>query len=196
MAKKKKRWVHERLKLPKNHGWTAKPGNAIFIADRGDVRFDFPHSWIVEPGESGSIKLHDRKPPDDDCLLELSVIRMPPGVNLTGAPLKQFLMDAVLPADTRGITWCGEVYEVKRAGLEVVWSQGDFDDETQDNRAARTRWLLARRANILPFITMDFWVDQAEQFSPVWDEVVASLRVAEYNLPMTGPDPRRWPRMF
>ena len=57
------------------------PGYNIFVADRGAVRFDFPRDWIIEPGENGSIKFHDKKPPDDDCTLQITVMYLPDGVD-------------------------------------------------------------------------------------------------------------------
>lgn len=189
MAKRK--WQKETYKLPKNHGWTARPGYNIFVADRGAVRFNIPEAWVIKPTEGGSIKFHDREPPDDDCLLEMSLIRVHPDIDLTGAPLNTFVVDMVKD-DPRGVRWCGEVFEVRRPPLEVAWTQGHFEDETQEGRPARCRWLLARSANIVPFITMDYWVDDAPRFEPVWDEVLASLRVAEYETKLTGNDPRYW----
>ena len=189
----KKRWLKETYKLPNNHGWTARPGYDIFVADRGAVRFNIPETWVIEPDERGSIEFRDRKPPDDDCLLEMSFIRVHPGIDLTGVPLSKLLVD-LLKDDPRGRRWSGEVFEVRRPRLEVAWTQGHSEDATQGGRPARSRWLLARSANIVPFITMDYWVDDAPRFEPVWDEVLASLRVAEYETKLTGSDPRNWAR--
>src|SRR5690349_13517915 len=81
MARSKPKWTKKTLKLKKNHGWQSRPGYNIFVADRGAVRFDFPRSWIIEPGENGSIKFHDKKPPDDDCTLQITVMYLPDGVD-------------------------------------------------------------------------------------------------------------------
>lgn len=72
------KWKRQTLKLKENHGWRAKPGYKIFVADRGAVRFDIPQEWIMDPGKD-SIKFHDRTPPDDDCLLQVSVLHLSPG---------------------------------------------------------------------------------------------------------------------
>ncbi len=78
MAKRKKRWEKREMRLPKNHGWrTTRPGNKIFVADRGAVAFEYPHDWIISPSESGSIRFFDAPEPDDNIRLEVSVIRMP-----------------------------------------------------------------------------------------------------------------------
>src|SRR4051812_33266125 len=72
-------WHKQTFKLPANLdlGPLAKPGYNVFIADRGAVGFCYPKDWIVRPGKS-SIEFHDREPPDDDCVLQVSVHRLPP----------------------------------------------------------------------------------------------------------------------
>jgi len=69
-------WEKETLKLKKNHGWKGKDGYRIFVADRGAIRFNFPQDWIVAPGDD-SINFHDKQPPDDDCRLAVSCMRLP-----------------------------------------------------------------------------------------------------------------------
>src|SRR5262249_23366387 len=39
------------LPLPENHGWRSQPGYLIFVANRGEVRFDYPEDWIIGPRE-------------------------------------------------------------------------------------------------------------------------------------------------
>ena len=41
-------WEKRTLQLPENHGWTARDGYNVFVADRGMVRLDFPEGWIVK----------------------------------------------------------------------------------------------------------------------------------------------------
>lgn len=185
------RWQREQYRLPKNHGWKAKPGYVIFVADAGAVRFDIPEKWIVEPG-ADSIKFHDRKPPDDDCLLQFSLMRLNPDIDWTGLPLEQTLL-GLFDDDSRGLERIGDVVELRRNDLEVVWFEGRFVDENE-GREALTRACLARRGTIMPFITMDFWPEDAPRFTPVWDEVVRTLRLGDYGATkgLTGNDPRYW----
>ena len=73
MAENNDNWRKQVFDLPQNHGWTAKPGNKVFIADRGALRFEIPQDWLVEPNRK-SVKFRDAKPPDDTMGLEVSVI--------------------------------------------------------------------------------------------------------------------------
>ncbi len=169
------KWDKRTLKLPEKHGWHAKPGYKIFVADRGAVRFDFPEDWVVVP-DPDSIKFHDKQPPDDDCTLALSVMRLPPG-DWSGLKLS-LLVEKLVEKDTRGATLRGEVVEVKRTDLELAWAEVEFIDPNE-KRLARSRTCLARASNVQPLITFDFWVNDAPRLGKVWDEILRSLRVAE-----------------
>ena len=87
MDRPKRMWSKKVLKLKENHGWESRPGYSIFVADRGSVRFDFPRTWIIEPTETGSIRFHDRKPPKDDCTLEMTVMYLNDEVDWSQLPL-------------------------------------------------------------------------------------------------------------
>src|SRR5215210_1801244 len=71
------KWQKRTLKLRDDHTWSGRPGCRVFVADRGAVRFDFPQDWIVIP-QADSIRFHDKQPPDDDCVLGVSYLRLPP----------------------------------------------------------------------------------------------------------------------
>lgn len=173
-----KKWNKQVLKLKENHGWKAKPGYKIFVADRGAVRFDIPQDWVMTP-ESDSIKFHDRTPPDDDCLLQVSMIRLPPGIDWSTLPLPYLLQEAVIKDDPRGIISQGEIVQVQRPDLEMAWVETRFIDPVE-KREACSRSCLARGSNIQPLITMDFWLDDTEKFTPVWDEVLRTLVLGDY----------------
>ena len=167
------KWKKSVFKLDANHKWKAKPGYKIFVADWGALRFDVPGDWIVTPG-STSFKFQDREPPDDNCTLEVSVNRvLIPGIDWSGLPLPQLLAD-VLAADDSAVTSRGEIIHEKRADFELAWTETRF---VEDGRAACSRACLARRDNLHPLITMAFWLDDAEQFVPVWDEVIGTLQL-------------------
>ena len=146
------KWNKKVLKLKENHGWRAKPGHKIFVADRGAVRFDIPQDWIMEPG-SDSIKFRDRQPPDDNCLLQVSVIHLPPGIDWSSLPLTRLLEEA-LQGDTRGMISQGEIIYEQRPDLELAWTETRFIDPAE-GREACSRSCLARGSNVQPFITMD-----------------------------------------
>lgn len=176
-ARRPAKWTSRVLKLNENHGWKAKPGHKIFVADRGAVRFDIPEDWIVEPGPD-SIKFHDREPPDDDCLLQVSVIHLPPGIDWSELSLPRLLHDATT-RDNRQTAQLGETHYLKRDNLELAWYEAWFFDPV-GQREAHSRACLARGANVQPFITMDFWPEDAARFDPVWNEVLRSLTLGEY----------------
>ncbi len=176
------KWSQSVLKLQPDHGWRAKPGHKIFVTDHGAVRFDIPQSWVVEPGDD-SIRFNDKKPPDDDCLLQVSVMYLSGKVDWSGLPLARCLDDA-MKSDSRGLTRRGEIVEEKRPGLELAWIETRFIDENE-KREACSRACCARSTGvpnvvIQPFITMDFWTEHADRFVPVWDEILRSLTLGDY----------------
>lgn len=173
------RWTREVRKLPRGHAWKARPGYKIFVADRGAVRFDYPGDWIVRPGDDADIEVRDREPPDDDCLLQLTLLRLHPGIDWRGPPLPELLAEATR-GDRRVVTSRGEIISVQRDDLELAWQENRFIDVTQGNREAVSRACLARRGTILPLITMDFWLDHLDRFGPVWDEVLRTLQLGVY----------------
>lgn len=169
-------WDKDVLKLKKNHTWKAKPGYRIFVADKGAVRFDFPDNWVVLPDDD-SIKFHDKQPPDDDCRLAVSYMRLPP-IDWSGLPLSQ-LVQSVVDGDERGVIAQGKMHDVKRPDLELAWTEVTFIDPVE-KREARSRICLGRGSNIQPLITMDYWTTDADKFTPVWDEVLRSLQLGVY----------------
>ncbi len=172
-----KKWQKEVHRLPKNHGWRSKPGYKIFVADRGALRFDIPSDWAFEPGES-SFRFYDREPPDDDCRLEVSVMRLNPEVDWRGLPLAQFLEEASKDSLLEEISR-GEIVHVKQPDLELVWRESRFLDPGE-RRESRSRMCLAHGSHVAPLITMDFWPEDAERVIPVWDEVLRSLQLGAY----------------
>lgn len=170
----KKDWIKKTLKLKDDHTWTARPGFKIFVADRGAVRFDFPEDWVVIPTDD-AIGFHDKKPPDDDCTLKLSVLRLPPEVDWSGLPLSRLVRE-IVDHDTRNVIDRQELVEVKRGDLEICWAEVRFIDPNEC-RVAHSRSCLARARNIQPLITFDYWADDTERCEPAWDEVLRSLRV-------------------
>ena len=170
------KWKKETLKLKKDHLWKAKPGYRIFVADQGAVRFNIPQGWIVEPG-SDSTKFFDGEPPNDDCRLECSYLRLPP-VDWSGLPLSELIHSAV-KGDHRPLVSTGRLIHVKREGVELAWTDFRFTDPVE-HREAFTRLCIGRGSNIQTLITLDYWPEDARRLSPVWDEVIRSLELGRY----------------
>lgn len=184
MSEPDKQWTKETYNLPPGHAWKSRPGYRIFVADSGAVRFDFPQDWVVIPGDD-AIEFHDRPPPDDDCVLKVSVMHLPPVKGGWGVLPLERLVREVVRGDSRGVSGGEDVVTVRRDDLELAWTEVRFTDPTE-NRPALSRCCLARARNVQPLITLDFWEGDKEKFAPVWDEVLRSLQVA---VPIG--DPRR-----
>ena len=77
---KRRRMNRQTFHLPERHRWKAKEGNQIFVANKGDVRFEFPEGWVFDRtsgGKGKSVRLYDGHPPNDNIRLEVSVIHVP-----------------------------------------------------------------------------------------------------------------------
>lgn len=171
------KWTKKQQKLPAHHGWRSKPGHKIFVANRGAVRFDIPEAWTIEPGENGSVKFHDRPPPDDDCRLELSVFMFPNGVDWTELPMDQLV--ATTAKGTRERLSQTETRRERRDDLEIAWYETTFID-SGEQREARSRICVARCPTVVILLTLDFWPEDAPRLDPIWAEVLRSLELGHY----------------
>ncbi|BAZ06541.1 hypothetical protein [Calothrix sp. NIES-3974] len=187
MTKRKKsnrQWIKETLELAPDHHWEGPEGYKIFVAGRGAVRFNVPRTWICEP-QDNSFKFLDNKPPKDDCCLEVSYNHLPPN-DWSLFPLKATLKK-IMREDSRNPIEMSEVFTVKRQTARIMWCQIKFIDTQAEPREAYSRTCVGLGSNIQCLITFDFWVDQAEQLIPVWDEVMRSLTLGLYiRDPRTG----------
>ena len=172
------KWQKRAIKLPQNHGWRAKLGNKIFVANRGAVQFEYPKDWIVSPHEGGSVRFFDKEEPDDNIRLEVSVIQVPP-IDWSDLLLTDLIEDAALSKDSRGLTNRGPFREAKRHNLEAAWLEVDFIDPNED-RKAHSRICLARGPGVYTFITIDFWSEDYSQANRVWNGVLGTLKLGEF----------------
>ncbi|MBW3623291.1 MAG: hypothetical protein KY468_07770 [Armatimonadetes bacterium] len=159
------------IPLKPNHTWKAKPGNQIFVADRGAVRFEFPENWVVLP-DPDSIKFYDCPPPDDNCRLAVSYLRIP-NIDWSGLPLSNLIVLAVKD-DFRRLWPAGEVVQPLREDIEVAWQEFGFLDPNE-HREALTRIGFGRGFGIQALLTMDFWKEDRDRFHPVWQEALETL---------------------
>jgi hypothetical protein len=173
---KKQSWQKETLKLRDQHYWTAQPGCQVFVADRGAVRLDFPQDWVVVPG-SDSINMHDKPPPDDDCVLAVSYMRLPP-IDWSGLSLAT-LVDQTSRGDSRPVYEWGEIQEERRGDLEIAWRPMRFIDPTE-KREAISLFCLARRRQVQALITFDYWEADRQRCEAVWKTVLLSLELDEF----------------
>jgi hypothetical protein len=187
MAKGKKnnlQWMKETLELKPDHRWESPSGYKIFVANRGAVRFNVPQNWVFEPQEK-SFKFLDNKPPKDDCCLEVSFNQLPPN-DWGQFPLKRTLKK-IIEEDSRNPIEKSKIYTVERQTARIVWAEIKFIDTQAEPREAFSRICIGLGSNVQCLITFEYWADQAEQLTPVWDEVIRSLTLGLYiRDPRTG----------
>lgn len=186
MSKRKNRnlqWLKETLELKEDHNWKSKPGTRIFVAGRGALRFDVPEDWHFEP-DTKSFRFLDKKPPNDDCRLEASFNLLPPG-DWAKFPLVP-LLKHVVEDDTRDAIEQGEIIQLKRQTARLVWTQFKFIDP-QENRPAFSRICIGLGSGVQCLITFDYWEDDRDRVTPVWDLVMDSVVLGLYIAdPRTG----------
>src|SRR4051794_38898556 len=90
------KWHKRTIKWDKNFPVTTRNGNNLFVANRGDVSFEYPSGWIIKPTE-GSICFYDAEPPADQCVLEFSILHLDVGVDWSKCPLEEMLCRASEP---------------------------------------------------------------------------------------------------
>jgi hypothetical protein len=186
MGKQKKhnlKWIKETLDLKPNHHWQASPGYKLFVAGRGAMRFEVPQDWFFEP-DTKSFRFLDRKPPDDDCRLEASFNLLPPA-DWRQFPLAEALAK-IVDEDERHVLSKGEIITLDRQTANIVWTEFKFLD-SEENREAYARICVGLGSNVQCLITFDYWVDDADRLTPVWDTVLRSLILGLYvSDPTTG----------
>jgi hypothetical protein len=169
-----KKWQKQTLKLNPKHNWQARAGYQIFVADRGAVRFNVPQGWVVKPADD-CIKFHDLEPPDDNCVLAVSYLRLPPGVDWSQLPLDN-LIQPVIAEDRRKLRNNGILHRHPRTDVEIAWTESTFIDP-KERRAAIAYLALVRGLNVQALLTFDVWAEDRERFLPVWEEVLRSVQV-------------------
>ena len=165
--------------LRDHHGWKAKPGYSIFVADRGALRIDIPEGWVWSH-DADSFKFFDREPPDDRCTLAFSLWRL--GGLAQQVPLGPLVSAALQDGDRKPVS-VGDVREERRGGLDLAWAEMRFIDEGE-HREAVSRLCLARERALQALLTLDFWPEDAPWVDPAWSEALASL---ELDRPIADP---------
>ena len=159
------------LKLQEGHTWKCKPGYKIFVLDQGVLRLNVPEDWVMELGEA-SVKFYDRQPPDDNCCLEVSLLRHPQ-IDWSLLPLDQLLRHLGVRKSGEGIRNRG-VHRESRPGIDLAWVEEIFMDPNE-NKPARSRTAIVRGTNAHALLTLDFWEADAGRVLPAWGEVMNSI---------------------
>jgi hypothetical protein len=177
-GKGKQKWTERAYRLPDNSSWKCPDGYRILVLDRGAVRINIPDKWEVVPGDDGSIKVYDAPPPKDDCVLAVSYLRLPPGIDWTDLPLSQ-LLEVAVHKDPHGRKPHSPMVTEPRTDIEVAWQEMVFTDPVE-KREARSRIAFARGHNIQALMTLDFWPADGPRIEPAWKEVMRSVDLGRY----------------
>jgi hypothetical protein len=166
----------KRMQLKENHSWKAPAGFKIVVLDRGAVSFNIPEKWFVAKMEP-TFEMHNAVPPNDDARLSVTFFRTQPGIDWTGLPVNTLLENSLKGVADRETVGTSGITRVPREDIELVWAEQRFIDPVEKPREAFTRVTLARGFDIHAIISFDYWVNQAAQFRPVWNEMVRSLQI-------------------
>ena len=82
--------------------------------------------------------------------------------------------------DGRDVIAKGEIFTLKRQTAKIVWTEIKFIDTQAEPREAFSRTCIGLGSNVQCLITFDYWVDQAQKLTPIWDEVMRSLTLGLY----------------
>ena len=176
----------KKLRLSAGHGWRAQANHKILVLGRGGVRLEYPETWVVEATDDW-VKIHNRPPPDDDCVLGVSCHRWPAiaAHELTVAALVR----EALESDERSLLELDPIVEETRMDLTLAWGQGRFVDPLA-NREACARLCIARKVEIQALITFDFWLSDLALCHAQWNAFLASLQLGQWVA-----DPQRGPSL-
>ena len=200
---------YQKTTLPLGPGsrWKAAPGNQVLVIERGAVRFEYPQGWHVIPTKT-ALGVHDKRPPADECRVQITVFHLPPvRGNWNDLPIDALLQDITdakadrktrkkRPGDkplTRKQRQDRDAYakdrkvlhgvtRIDRPDLSYAWCESSAPDP-ENGRTILTRQVIARARRVQPLITFDYYASRAEDFLPVWQHLVDSLRLgAPVNL--------------
>ena len=194
-------WDRHVFNLPENHRWTAKPGNVVFVADRGALRFEIPQQWIVKPSKT-SVKFTDAKPPNDDMCLEVSISYLTSAygrnVDWSNLSLSEMLKQVAAEDDSgdgkaknrKSTKNIGAPLTIKLGSLQMAWVETEFIDPGEKRPAySRIGIALDTAAGIHAVLTMSFWPEDAARARTVWNDVFGTMKIGEYIAsPFRGPD--------
>ncbi len=135
---------------------------------------------------SDSIEFYDYQPPNDNCRLAVSYLRLPP-VDWGKLPLSNLVKNA-FEGDERDIFHRGNIVEKQLSHLEYAWQEIRFN-EPNEHREAISRLCVARGSGIQALITTDFWPEDARKATAVWNTVLETLILGRrIDNPLAGPE--------
>ncbi|HUH03698.1 MAG TPA: hypothetical protein VML75_17005 [Kofleriaceae bacterium] len=165
-------WDIRRL-LP-GHGWSTRNGCKTIVLDRGAVQFDYPRSWMVEPG-AVTVALLDRKPPKGNRL-EVCCFRLPPR-DWSRLPVADLVDDVT--SKPRKYAVYGPLREEIRRGIEIAWRDSTFmpSQAWLAHHARCFRVCVARLGNVHCLLTYEFACLHRARCNDAWDTVLETLQL-------------------
>ena len=169
------KWKKSSMKLKDNHGWRCSPGHQICVIGRGLMQFEYPVHWIVKPTDT-SLKLHDRVPPLDDIVMEISVLPMRP-IRWKDVVLSKLLQDNLIQS-VEEIKLDDEIISYNRDGIEMVWAEYrriETDPKDDSLREATWRSAMAHEGDTVVVITYGFWSEFYDKAASVWNHFLDTI---------------------
>jgi hypothetical protein len=171
--------------LPAGHSWICKPGNSLFVAERGAAAFEIPSGWIVRHDGKETVSIHDRPPPADSCRISLTIFHLPPVEGGWDAlPLGQMLQQVTEPAPRKKRKRASAshqpaaIHSEQRPDLVLAWMDKGCKPDPENGKPIRTRQLLARARLVQVLITFEMYEQCKANFEPAWNDLLRTLRVA------------------
>lgn len=175
------------FRLPDRHRWKAKEGNQIFVANKGDVRFEFPGGWVLDQtsgGEGKSVGFYDGRPPNDNIRLEVSVIPIL-DPRAFQAPLADVLDGSI--EDIGENFKRSEAFAMKLPRHDVALMDLEYIDPVE-KRLAHSLFCLARVGGVHALNSIDYWPEDSKTALAAWEDVLGTLRLGDYlEHPLFGP---------
>ena len=171
------KWEEYAIPLAKDHAWKATEGFKLCVVSRGELIFEFPRAWWIDPREM-SIKVANRKPPADDYCLEVSVIRYPASQLNTPVPSIALLLQESVMNIGHLIESEDLVYH-PREDIEIVWGEYRDIDEIEKREVIRhscfTHCVKQDGGHLYGFLTYGFWPEKRETAEPLWQHILNTL---------------------
>ncbi|MGH7598334.1 MAG: hypothetical protein ACREOI_18415 [bacterium] len=146
----------------------SKTNHKVFIADRGNVQFWYPHDWKFTPKNSGIIKLED---PGEDCILEISYLPLPQVDIPLPSPKQQLWMvmqkDAIAAKEE-------DIQVSERNGQFTACVEYSYEDHIEHREARRFMAIVSNRL-FQSLITFCFWPEHAARLKPALQMVLDSF---------------------
>jgi hypothetical protein len=169
------------MPLPENHGWRSSPGYKIFVANKGEVRFDYPESWEIDI--SAPITFRDRPQPNDICRLRVFIYH-PTAKQKQTPPIQEALQDLIDIAraesneDLGYSLGQGQITVIPREDVDLAWRQDRYFDPNRQ-REISTRSCAARAGGTIALLMFDFPSDDRSTFDAIWEEILRSIQLGQ-----------------